>query len=481
MIIFIKKVLKNTSLLTVLLIILTLVFNCAYDTGSSSKRSSKAGDITLNFINGNSNDTDSISYYRITGVGPGKAQLDQTTDLQSVLLENLTAGNWNITVQAFDGTDYPIAGGDGEISIINNELSKLDINIAPLTGEGYVDIVARWDSTSLPTATIEAKTFSYSGGEEVIALEMSHEGSITRAQKKLTLSAGYHTIIIKLINNNKIVAGAVEFERIIPDQTLIREFQFESTGDPRTAFIIDDDLVPVNSLRFNLDASTNIVNPGNTMQVTASLDTVTTSPAEAGTIIYNWFINDVFINDGNSITLNRSGLDFTMGNYVLRMIAITADGKRIGIAEHDFAIMDTMPTPTPPLVNLALNKAAVVSSTYTNIAGFDAVNLTDGDETTIWGTALSTQPQWAYIDLGQSVAIKQIVLKWFDDYYPTNFRIAVSGDTTTWNFIYETTDGTGADVSEDVDLMTRYVGIYLTTGPRNIYALKEFEINAYEQ
>jgi len=124
--------------------------------------------------------------------------------------------------------------------------------------------------------------------------------------------------------------------------------------------------------------------------------------------------------------------------------------------------------------NLALGKLTVASSVET--ASFPASNATDGIATTRW-SSLSSDPQWIYVDLGQSYNINRVVLKW-ETAYGKDFQIQVSNDASTWTTITSVTGGTGGvnDLS-GLSGTGRYVRMYGTArGTRYGYSLWEFEV-----
>jgi photosystem II stability/assembly factor-like uncharacterized protein len=131
-------------------------------------------------------------------------------------------------------------------------------------------------------------------------------------------------------------------------------------------------------------------------------------------------------------------------------------------------------TPPPPPTNIALNKAVVVSSVFSpQYAGAYAV---DGNPTTRWSSAFS-DPQWIYVDLGQTYAISEVILRW-ETAFGADYQVQVSNDASSWTTIRTITNGDG-----NVDDLTglsgtgRYVRIYGTRRATEWgYSLWEFEV-----
>ena len=84
-----------------------------------------------------------------------------------------------------------------------------------------------------------------------------------------------------------------------------------------------------------------------------------------------------------------------------------------------------------PYPNLALHKPVSVSSEEN--AGCLAVNLTDGNTDTRWGSAHHDN-EWAMVDLGEQCYIDHLILRW-EAAYASEYELALSDDATTWRSI----------------------------------------------
>ena len=73
--------------------------------------------------------------------------------------------------------------------------------------------------------------------------------------------------------------------------------------------------------------------------------------------------------------------------------------------------------------NLALNKPVTCSSI--EHAGFPCASAVDGNAGTRWSSAHGVDPQWIYVDLGQTYTISQVILRW-EPAYATPLPIAES-------------------------------------------------------
>ncbi|MBN1409796.1 MAG: discoidin domain-containing protein, partial [Spirochaetales bacterium] len=122
--------------------------------------------------------------------------------------------------------------------------------------------------------------------------------------------------------------------------------------------------------------------------------------------------------------------------------------------------------------NLALNRPVTVSSTEANLPGSNAV---DGNTGTRWGSDFS-DPQWIMIDLGSTVSISRVVLRW-ETAYGRSYQIQVSANGSSFTNIYSTTSGNGDVDDLSVSGSGRYIRMYGTArGTGWGYSLWEFEV-----
>ncbi len=134
----------------------------------------------------------------------------------------------------------------------------------------------------------------------------------------------------------------------------------------------------------------------------------------------------------------------------------------------------TPPPPPPAGENLALNRPAFASSIEGEALSADEAF--DGDLNTRWASGWS-DPQWIYVDLGDTYTIDEVVLTW-EAAYATHYQIQVSDDASNWTTVYSTTEGTGGVENLPVNGSGRYVRLYGTArGTGYGYSLFEIEVH----
>ena len=122
-----------------------------------------------------------------------------------------------------------------------------------------------------------------------------------------------------------------------------------------------------------------------------------------------------------------------------------------------------------------LSQGRPVTASSQEHYGTPAADAVDGNLGTRWSSAAS-DGQWLQVDLGSSVALSQVVLRW-EAAYAKAYRIELSTDGTTWSTAYSTATGAGGTETIAVSGRARYVrmqGVTRATGYG--YSLWEFQV-----
>lgn len=200
-------------------------------------------------------------------------------------------------------------------------------------------------------------------------------------------------------------------------------------------------------------------------QVQVSDDAVSWSPLVPGTIESDGHVDNFF--------------DLTGAGQYVRVYG-TARATEWGYSLWEIEVFGRTaggPPPPPASTNLArgrfTNTSSIERSTETYYYGQNAV---DGRDDTRWSSEFS-DPQWIYVDLGQTIDISRVVLKW-ETAYGADYQIQVSSDAKNWTTIRSVTDGDGG--VDDLTGLTgsgRFVRMFGTRrGTEWGYSLWEFEV-----
>ena len=128
-----------------------------------------------------------------------------------------------------------------------------------------------------------------------------------------------------------------------------------------------------------------------------------------------------------------------------------------------------------PSVNLALNQPTTTSSVGSNNTGNKAV---DGNENTRWESQHGSDPEWIYVDLGESYDINNVVINW-EAAYSSAYRIEVSDNATNWNTVFtENASNGGLDDIILSNATGRYLRVFGTARATQ-YGHSIYELEVY--
>jgi glucose/arabinose dehydrogenase len=155
----------------------------------------------------------------------------------------------------------------------------------------------------------------------------------------------------------------------------------------------------------------------------------------------------------------------------------TARGTPWGYSLFEMEVYgSSAPTPTAPPrpTNRALGRPATASSV--EAAGFEPTSAVDGNAVSTRWSSVFSDPQWIYVDLGSSVGITRVVLRW-EAAFASAYQIQVSNDASAWTTIFSTTTGDGGVDDLAVSGTGRFVRMNGTTrGTPWGYSLFELEV-----
>jgi hypothetical protein len=271
-----------------------------------------------------------VSAYDISGVGPGGKTFSKSTTGTSVIVSALAFGSWTVTVQAKNAASTVIGQGSGTVMVHTGQQTSLAITVAPLTGNGTISLGVTWVAADVPTPSIDARLLPGAGSAIPLTFVM---GAGTATLLNGSISSGYYTLSLKLLDNGVLVMGAVEVVRIVKGQTTAGSFDFtqvnRGTGDISIAIApVISDPIPV-----TMTGQPATLSPGSSMTVTAAV------PASVGNVVFVWYLNGESRATGTSASPSFTfGSVLPVGFYRLDVTAFTTDGLRAGTGTHRFTV-----------------------------------------------------------------------------------------------------------------------------------------------
>lgn len=174
-------------------------------------------------------------------------------------------------------------------------------------------------------------------------------------------------------------------------------------------------------------------------------------------------------------------VDFYIGNT--KTYTMTAKARQLTVSDMTSTastditpVQTTEQDPREELVmqNLALGKP-VTASSYEN-AGTVEKNLTDGDQTTRWGSS-HADGEWVTVDLGEQATLYKLRLHW-EAAYASQYKVQLSNDGVTFTDALTIASGGGYDDIALGDAQARYIRI-LGVSRATSYGISLYELEAY--
>jgi hypothetical protein len=132
--------------------------------------------------------------------------------------------------------------------------------------------------------------------------------------------------------------------------------------------------------------------------------------------------------------------------------------------------------PHQAAADVLLSQGRTVATSTVESSSLSGDKAVDGDKQTRWASAVSADPQWLRVDLGQPATIREVKLSW-EAAYAEKYRIEVSDDGTRFTTVANVDDGDGK--TDDLTGLTahgrfvRFVGV--TRATKYGYSLWELQ------
>ncbi len=287
--------------------------------------------------------------YRIVGTGPKGATFEQTTNGANVTIPGLAFGEWTVVVTARNADGTPIGQGSGTVVVSTNRTSYIMITVRPFDGFGTLELGVTWPVDQVQEAAIESTLTPYSGSSRTLAFTVNGAAG-TASFSANDVAAGYHTLVLKLLDNDFLAMGAVEVVRIVADQTTSGTIVFENVNSGRGS--IEVGITP--DMRDPLDVSITGAEQAKPKNQSQSLHASVSN--YAGNITYVWYVNATAVATGQDFTFDSS---WDEGYYRIDVTAFTTDGTRAGSSSATVTVSEAVIGTNATLTSLTVNNGTL--------------------------------------------------------------------------------------------------------------------------
>lgn len=295
------------------------------------------GDLSLNVSSDGTRmflpDVDmTIDYYLVTGSGPNGGFFQKRFHrLENQVIPGLLFGSWTLTAEGYNRENFLLGRGASSVEIRTGMTTSALITLKPVEGAGSLSLKATWNPLDFQgLASVETRLNSF--GAVTKNLDFTVDQGLGLAESLTeSVSSGYHTLQIRLLDSGVPVRGTVDIVRILHGAETRGEWNFTQINK------IEGGTGPiVNPIDITLKGQKDKLFPHESMSVTASV------PEGTGEVIFIWYLNGERKHTGTAYTFSWE--DLPAGFHDLSVTAFLADGSRAGIARHSFRNMPWVPS-----------------------------------------------------------------------------------------------------------------------------------------
>lgn len=266
--------------------------------------------------------------YHIAGYGPGGEQFEIDTAEANIQIHELVIGKWEIFVSAVNTTNQLIGQGSDTVIVHTGTIEPVSIAISPIEGTGTFDLAVDWNPTDVDIPGVEGELMDAFGNAQPLSFLVNSGSALS---SRGIVGNGYYTLLVKLVDNDIPVMGAVEVVRIVSGAVTTGKYDFTNINRPGGSISVNITLEMEDPIDIVLAGQQPELTPGASMTLSAS------APAESTGIVYVWYINGASVATGDTIDI---GSNLAPGYYRADVTGFTTDGSRAGSATHQFVITE---------------------------------------------------------------------------------------------------------------------------------------------
>jgi len=271
--------------------------------------------------------------YDLVGAGPNGASFSQSvTGGNSLTLSDLAFGAWTVTVTAKNGSGTPIGQGNGTVTVMSNASASLSITVRPYDGFGTLALNVSWPAAQVQTAQIQSTLTPANGTARDLAFTVNGSAG-TASLTASDVATGYHTLVLKLLDNGHLAIGAVEVVRIVKDQTSSGTLAFTNVNQSTGTLEVNVTPEMSDPLEVSISGSAATKPANKSLSLSAAVSNYSDN------VTYVWYVNGDAKATGASYSFDDS---WAKGFYRIDVTAYSADGKRAGSATTNVQVVEAV-------------------------------------------------------------------------------------------------------------------------------------------
>ena len=233
-----------------------------------------------------------ISKYSVSGTGPDGATFGPVISSENTLsIQNLVAGSWEISAKALNVENNEVASGTGTVEISQGDNSAVVV-LDKMTGTGTLQLDFSWDSSICSETVMKLSITLEDSKGELITKIRDVFTSDCNTSVVMNAPAGSHILNVKVMDSKGFIGiGATDAVRIISNTRSTGSVRLEtykpnqSSGNGTEIRIQNNIGFPMN---FYIDYSPKNPVKGRYVTLTACCDSLP-SGVSSDDLIYQWY------------------------------------------------------------------------------------------------------------------------------------------------------------------------------------------------
>ena len=271
-----------------------------------------------------------VESYEVSGTGPTGSTFADSTPQSSITVASLREGSWTITVDAKNAAGTVIGTGSTTTTVLAGGSTPVSVAVRPIRGAGQFELSVTWPAGVLLNPSVAGQLVPRNVSPTIdLVFDTPADGSASSSVA--SISSGYYTLLVQLLDGAEVVAGAVEVVRIAANKITSGGIYFsdprETTGS--ATIIIDSDME--DPLTVLISGDSDAIEEGNSMTV----DATTSEPISD--LAYAWYLDGIPAGTGDTYTTPSNLL---IGEHRIDVTAFSPSTQRSGSSAHSFSVTD---------------------------------------------------------------------------------------------------------------------------------------------
>lgn len=262
-----------------------------------------------------------VDHYVIRGESVAGQTFEETTPESQLVIRGLAAGYWDVTVDAYNEGNVHLYTGSVRVLVEGGVSLPVMVSLVAVPGSGTLAIEVSWPAGELSSPVLDAQLVPTLGDAVVLPFAVAGAAATFSSNQ---IAAGYHTLVVKLKEDDMIVAGAVELVQIVgghPTQADLAFAQLNAPGSLEVGVEVAPEFAE--SLNVTIDGGETISPFQTPVTLWGAVE------GDPGNVVFTWYVNGVAVDSGTAQTVISGEVP---GHYRIDLIAVTADGSDGGMS-----------------------------------------------------------------------------------------------------------------------------------------------------